>query len=82
MLPRSPVIAVTHIAGLAHLLRDEEEAAGERELTAWSREAEGADCWAIRRGLRGARSVAGSLRMLRLQLLAERWRGHLAELDA
>ncbi|MGD9510407.1 MAG: hypothetical protein AB7I59_21335 [Geminicoccaceae bacterium] len=75
MLPRSPALAVPHVMGLAGLLRDEEEAVGRRELTAWNREEEGMDASALRRGLEGSRPVAGSLRLLRLQLLAERWRG-------
>jgi hypothetical protein len=74
-------MAAPQVAGLAGLLRDEEEAAMQRELTAWSREGDGVDCAAIRRGLQGSRPVDGSLRLLRLQLLAARWRGHLAELD-
>ena len=78
MMPRSPA---PHLPGLAGLLLDEEEAAGRRELTAWSREEEGIDCSAIRRGLQGSRPVAGSLRLLRLQLIAERWRGVLAATD-
>lgn len=81
MLPRSPIITPTHIVGLAELLRDEEEAVDQRELTAWGREVDGVDSTAIRRGLQGSRPVAGSLRVLRLQLLAERWRGHLTARD-
>lgn len=74
MLPRSPDSAGPHLAGLAAILLEEEDARAARELLALDREARGRDTLAIRRGLRDTRPLMGRLRLLRLQLLAEHWR--------
>ena len=81
MLPRTPPGDGPHVTDLAALLREGEEAWTRRELTAFDREAQGADSSALRQGLQGSRPVMGTLRIMRLQLLAERWRGHGDALD-
>lgn len=74
MLPRSPDWAGPHLAGLAAIVLEEEDARAARELLALDREARGRDSLSIRRGLQVTRPLMGSLRLLRLQLLAEHFR--------
>jgi len=81
MLPRTPPGDGPHVPDLAALLREGEEAWTRRELTAFDREAQGADSSALRHGLQGSRPIMGTLRILRLQILAERWWGHAGALD-
>ena len=74
MLPRSPVEHPTRVAGLTAIIQQEEVAQARRERAAQDLDAQGRDSTAIRRGLQGSRPVMGSLRLMRLQIIAERWR--------
>ena len=74
MLPRLPIEQSAHVAGLTALIQQEEWAQTELELAADDRDAHGKDSAAIRRRLQRSRPVMGSLRLMRLQVLATRWR--------
>ena len=74
VLPRLPIERSAHVAGLTALIQQEEWARTELELTADDRDAHGKDSAAIRRRLQRSRPVMGSLRLMRLQVLATRWR--------
>ena len=74
MLPRLPIERSAHVAGLTALIQQEEWAQTELELAADDRDAHGNDRAAIRRRLQRSRPVMGSLRLMRLQVLATRWR--------
>ena len=79
MLTLSPTGHRPQLAGLAAMIQEEEAVRAKREQATHELDARGEDSTAIRRGLRGSRPIMGSLRLMRLQAIAERWR---AEADA
>src|SRR5215510_1450688 len=74
MLMLSPAVHRPRLSGLAAMIQEEEVVRARREQLAHELDARGEDSTAIRRGLRGSRPVMGSLRLMRLQAIAERWR--------
>ena len=74
MLPRPPIEHPAHLAGLPEMVQQEEVARAWLELAAHNLETQGMDSTAIRRRLQGSRPVMGSLRLMRLHVIATRWR--------
>ena len=74
MLPRSATGHQAHIADLHEIIQQEELAQARLEQAAHDLEVQGRDSTAIRRRLQGSRPVMGSLRLVRLQVIAARWR--------
>jgi hypothetical protein len=74
MVPRSPIGLRTHVTGLTAIIQQEEEARARLEQAAQDLDDHGLDSTALRRGMNESRPVMGSLRLMRLQVIAERWR--------
>ena len=74
MLPRSPIGHQAHLAGLHEIIQQEALAQARLEQAAHGLEVQGRDSTAIRRRLQGSRPVMGSLRLMRPQVIAAKWR--------
>ena len=73
MIPRSPLGHPPHVARFTSFIQEEEVARGQLEETALDLDALGMDSTAVRRRLQGSRPVMGSLRLMRIQVIAEQW---------